>query len=197
MGTVKPWSRSEPTRSPFALPSGLGGWFAGRIMLWLNEQQDVVDLLDVRPGEVVLEVGYGPGGLIRRLRRTSAKRICGVDPSQQMCDLVRRRADERIEVRTGTAERTGFRDAEFDCAVSVNNVAIWPNLERGLDELRRVTRPGGRLLIAWHGGTHPNRIARSQALREDQLTRIEQELGKRFTTTARHELTSLTAWLAR
>ncbi|MGW1680584.1 class I SAM-dependent methyltransferase [Saccharopolyspora sp. NPDC002376] len=180
------------------MPSGLGGWFAGRIMLWLNDQQDVVDLLDVRSGEEVLEVGHGPGGLIRRLQRTPAKRICGVDPSRQMCDLVERRhrADGRIEVRRGTADQTGYREAEFDCAVSVNNVAIWPDLERGLDELRRVTRPGGRVLIAWHGGTRPNRVARAQALPEDKLMRIEQELGSRFTTTTRHELTNLTTWLA-
>lgn len=201
MQTVTPWTLNKPIRSPFAMPSGLGGWFAGRLMLWTNRQADLLDLLDVRAGEQVLETGYGPGGLIRLLQRTPAGRICGVDPSSQMCELAARPhrkeiATGRIDLRVGTADRTGFADAEFDCVVSVNNVAIWPDLEAGLSELQRVTRPGGRLLIAWHGGTRPSRIARSLRLPEDKIAHLERGLRSRFTGVTRHELAALTVWAA-
>jgi SAM-dependent methyltransferase len=192
---LKPWTSDEPVRSPFALPRGLAGRLAGRLMLVLNRQQDVVDLLDVRPGAQVLEVGYGPGGLIGLLRQTSAGRICGVDPSPQMRDLAQRR-NPGADLRLGTAGETGFGPNEFDRVVSVNTVALWPDLAAGLRELSRVTRPGGRVLIAWHGGRHPSRIARKLALPAGALDRIEQGLGELFTATARHELAGLTVFTA-
>lgn len=199
MKTTTPWTLDKPIRSPFAMPDGLPGRLAGRLMLWTNRQQDLLGLLDIQTGERVLEVGYGPGGLIRLLQRTSAKRICGVDPSPEMRDLASRPhraqiAAGRIDLRLGTANRTGFTDAEFDCVVSVNNVAIWPDLEVGLCELHRVTRPGGRVLIAWHGGTRPSRIARSLALPEDRLAHIESSLRSLFSGVTRHDLATLTVF---
>ncbi|GAB3958720.1 class I SAM-dependent methyltransferase [Actinoallomurus acanthiterrae] len=201
MESTTPWTLDTPTRSPFAMPKGLAGRLAGRLMLWMNRQRDILDLLDVQAGEQVLEVGYGPGGLIRLLQRTPAKRICGVDPSPEMRDLAGRPhrtqiAAGRIDLRLGMADHTGFSDAEFDCVVSVNNVALWPDLEAGLRELHRVTRPGGRVLIAWHGGTRPSRIARGLALLDDQLARIERGLGGLFSDVTRYELASLTAFAA-
>lgn len=201
METTTPWTLDKPTRSPFAMPSGLPGRLAGRLMLWTNRQQDLLDLLDVQTGEQVLEVGYGPGGLIRLLQRTPAKRICGVDPSPEMRDLATRPhraqiAADRIDLRLGTADSSGFSDAEFDCVASVNNVALWPELEAGLRELHRVTRPGGRVLIAWHGGTQPSRIARGLALPEDKLARIERGLDRLFSGVTRHELATLTVFAA-
>lgn len=201
METVTPWTATKPVRSPFALPQGLGGWFAGRVMLWTNRQQDVVDLLDVQAGEQVLEAGYGPGGLIRLLQRTPARRICGVDPSPQMRAVALRPhraeiATGRIDLRLGTADRTGYADAEFDCVVSVNNVAIWPDLQAGLSELHRVVRPAGRVLIAWHGGTRPSLIGRSLVLPEGKIAHIDRRLRDTFTSVTRQELAALTAWVA-
>jgi SAM-dependent methyltransferase len=201
MEATTPWALDKPTRSPFALPSGLAGRLTGRLMLWMNRQQDVVDLLDVQAGEQVLEVGCGPGGLVRLLQRTPARRICGVDPSPVMRDLASRPhraqiAAGRIDLRLGTADRTGFPDATFDCVVSVNNVALWPDLEAGLRELHRVTRPGGRVVLAWHGGTRPSRIARGLALPEGKLARIEHGLRDLFSGVTRHELAALTVFVA-
>ena len=192
---LTPWTSDEPLRSPFALPRGVAGRLAGRLMMLLNQQRDVIDLLDIQPGVRVLEVGYGPGSLIRLLRQTPAGLICGVDPSPQMRDMAQRR-NPGADLRLGTAGQTGFADAEFDRVVSVNNVAIWPDLGAGLSELHRVTRPGGRVLIAWHGGRHPSRIASRLTLPEDQLSRIGRELDGLFTATTRHELDDLTVFTA-
>ncbi|MFI0481485.1 class I SAM-dependent methyltransferase [Actinomadura sp. 9N215] len=193
---TRPWTSGQATRSAFIVPDGLRGRLAGRLMLRMNRQDEVAALLGVRPGERVLEIGYGPGGLVRRLTRTPAGRVCGVDPSPEMRAMAVKHAP-RAELRLGSAADTGFGDAEFDCVVSVNSVALWPCLESGLDELRRVTRPGGRVLIAWHGGRRPPRVARRFRLPDDQLRRVEDGLRRRFADVTRRELTELTAFTAR
>jgi ubiquinone/menaquinone biosynthesis C-methylase UbiE len=186
---------NEPIRLPFRLPRGrLTNWLGGRMML-LVSLQEVADLLDIPPGSHILEVGYGPGSLLRSLRKSPARRICGVDPSAQMRRMAQRRCP-RADLRLGTAARTGFADGEFDRVVSVNGVAGWPDLSAGLRELHRVTRPGGLVLIAWHGGRNDSRLAQRMALSQRVWSRIEQELGELFTGTTRHELDFLTAFTA-
>ena len=201
MDTLTPWSTGQPVRSPFAMPRGLAGQLAGRLMLRLNRQHELVGQLDIQPGAEILEIGYGPGGLIDLLQRSPARRICGVDPSPQMREMASRRhrdgiAIGRIDLRPGTAAETGFGDAGFDRVVSVNNVAIWPDLEAGLREAHRVTRPGGKVAIAWHGGSRPSRIARRLALSEEKLARIEHGLAGLFRDVNRHELAALTMYTA-
>ena len=168
-------------------------------MLWTNRQEELLDLIHAQAGDRILEVGYGPGGLIRLLQQSRAGRICGVDPSPQMRDLASRghRTDivaGRIELRLGTAGQTGYADATFDRVVSVNNVALWPDLVAGLRELHRVTRPGGHILIAWHGGTRPSRIARRMTLPEAKLARIQHGLDALCPDVTCHELTTLTVF---
>jgi ubiquinone/menaquinone biosynthesis C-methylase UbiE len=165
-------------------------------MRWTSRQDEVLALLDVRPGDRVLEVGYGPGAMIRLLvEQTRAATICGVDLSPSMREAAakyNRRAVEagRVDLRVGAADATGFDAASFDRVVSVNNVALWPDLDAGLDELRRVARPGAVVLVAWHGGRATSRVARSLALPEDKLERIRAALAARFTEVTRHELTN-------
>lgn len=57
-------------------------------------------------------------------------------------------------------------------------MAIWPDLEGGIVELHRVVRPGGTIMLAWHGGTAPSRIVRRLMLPADQLDGIEKALRK-------------------
>jgi SAM-dependent methyltransferase len=202
MDTQRSWALDRPTTSPFANPRGLRGRLAGRFMLMTNKQREVADLVGVRPGERVLEVGYGGGGLVGLLAdRIGDGVVCGVDPSPDMRDLAtgrRRRAVRagRVDLRVGSAAETGFPDASFDHVVTVNTVALWPDLDAGVRELRRVTRPGGDVVIAWHGGTAPTRIGRRLVLPDDALTRVHDVLAAHFTDVERHELTTQVAFKA-
>lgn len=188
--------------SPFAKPRGLRGRLAGRFMLLLNKHHELLDVLDVPAGGRLLEVGFGPGGLIRMLaERTRAERICGVDPSDEMVAAAARHnrsavAAGRVELRSGSAADTGYPDAHFDRIVSTNTVAIWPDLEAGLRELHRVVRPGGTVVLAWHGGTNPHRIARGLRLPDDKLDRLRRGLEELFGTVTRHELKNSTVFRA-
>ena len=167
-----------------------------------NKQNDLLPVLDVRPGDEVLEIGHGPGGLIRLLAgRTGARLIRGVDPSPEMvayAGRVNRAAVRagRVQLSLGTAERTGLPDRNVDHVVTVNNVAIWPDLDAGLRELQRVLRPGGSVVIAWHGGRSPSRIARSLRLPADKLARIRAGLDEVFTGVTQQRLSSLDVFKA-
>jgi SAM-dependent methyltransferase len=200
--TPRPAILDPSTNNPFAHPSGWLGRLAGRIMRWTNKQHDVVGVLGVQPGDDVLEVGYGPGGLIRLLaERTQAASIRGVDPSPEMRDQAGRHNRKavragRVRLDLGTADRTGLPDASVDRVVSVRNVAIWPDLAAAVDELHRVARPGGTVVIAWHGGTKPSRVVKALSLPEDDLRRIEQTLRGHFVEVGRHQLTSLDVFTA-
>jgi ubiquinone/menaquinone biosynthesis C-methylase UbiE len=198
----KPGILDPSTNNPFAHPSGWLGRMAGRIMLWTNKQDDIVGVLDIQPGDDVLEIGHGPGGLVRLIAdRTDAASIRGVDPSPEMRDQAGRHNRNavragRVRLGHGTADRTRLPDSSVDRVVSVNNVATWPDLEAAVAELHRVVRPGGTVVIAWHGGTRPSHIARSLRLPEHQLGHIEQVLRDRFGQVTRKQLASLDVFVA-
>ena len=156
-------------------------------MLWLNDSSELVTFLGKQ--DSILEVGCGPGGLLRHIE---ARRVCGIDPSPEMLrQAARHNRGRNVDLRFGTAADTGHPDSSFDTVVSVNNVVMWPDLEAGIHELCRVTRPGGRVLIAWHSATGRSPIARKNALPEEKLAHISHALGE---PTRRHELKNLTVF---
>ncbi|MGH3662068.1 MAG: class I SAM-dependent methyltransferase [Micromonosporaceae bacterium] len=195
------WLNGRQLRG-FALPQGR----LGRLMGWvmgagnLVEQRDVLQALNPRAGERILEVGHGPGALLELIIGSGAT-AAGVDPSPVMCDMARRRlsmaiGDGRAEVKPGDAESVGHPDRCFDAVVSVNNLPMWSDLGRGLRELRRVLRPGGRLVVAWHGGRRPTRIARSMALPDQVLEQVRLQMRDVFGAAERRELDHVVVFLA-
>jgi SAM-dependent methyltransferase len=194
ISTIHPWFVERPIRSPFALPTGWSGALAARFMLWTGPQKEVLTFLDVQPNQRVLEVGYGPGGLIRLLaERTPAGRIVGVDLSPDMQAAAARRnrraiEEQRVELHAASAADTGLPTGSFDWVVSVHNVALWPELEPGLDEISRVTAKQGRVVLVWHGGQAQTRLARRLRLPLDKLNRLRAALAARFDGLEEHDL---------
>jgi SAM-dependent methyltransferase len=180
------WTTGTVPNSFAARPAGRLGTVGGQLMRLLNraQQHEVARVLGPLPGLDVLEVGHGPGVLLGVLAR-AARHVTGVDPSEEMRRLAIRAharavAAGRLDVRAGDAGATGLPDAAVDLVVAVNNVTIWPDLDAGVAELRRVLRPGGRLVLSWHGGERPARMARGLVLPEERLRRIDDALRVRF-----------------
>ncbi|GAA1282389.1 class I SAM-dependent methyltransferase [Saccharothrix xinjiangensis] len=140
----------------FGHPRGKVGELGGRVMAKLNAkvEEHVVEVAGPTAEEVVLVLGPGPGvGL--KLAGERALKAIGVDPSQVMLAEARDRCAElivagRVELREGAATRTGQPEASVDVVTSVNNVHLWGNRAAAFHELRRVLRPGGRLVVAAH-----------------------------------------------
>jgi SAM-dependent methyltransferase len=139
----------------FVRPRGLLGALAGRLMAHMPKRPHerwLLQLLDARPGDAILEVGVGPGVTIAKLAKHLVNgRIAGVDPSPVMLRQARRRneraiASGRVELCNAPANALSFADASFDKAASLNSIAFWADVECALAELRRVLKPGGRMV---------------------------------------------------
>ncbi|HEX8215445.1 MAG TPA: methyltransferase domain-containing protein [Allosphingosinicella sp.] len=110
-----------------------------------------LEALDVQPGERVLEVGFGGGGLLRLILAEGAGEVIGADPSSAMVGRARRRFSSRRRVKLFEAPVTALPlpDCSVDKACSVNSLYFWCNLDAAAWELARVVRPGGRLVLCF------------------------------------------------
>ena len=135
----------------FGHPRGILGRLGGMIMARMNRDAaaQVIELLNVRPDDKVLEVGFGPGVAIQLLlQRLPTGSVAGVDQSQEMIrQAAARNADalrnRKVDLRYGSAERLPFADQTFDKALAINSMQAWPDARAGLRELGRVLKHGG------------------------------------------------------
>jgi SAM-dependent methyltransferase len=142
-------------RSQFGHPRGLIGSLVGRIMAIENRTRNTwaLTLLDVQPGDRVLELGFGPGMAIERLAcTTAASAIAGIDHSATMVRQARRRnaaaiATGRIDLQLGSFDTLPFPEGSFDRVLAVNALHFTSDLASGLSSVHRVLQPGGRLVI--------------------------------------------------
>jgi demethylmenaquinone methyltransferase/2-methoxy-6-polyprenyl-1,4-benzoquinol methylase len=99
----------------------------------------------VRPGDRVLDSCCGTGDLALASLRAGG-RVTGLDFSERMLERAQRKSDE-IEWVQGDALALPFEDGVFDAATVGFGVRNLDDLERGLVELRRVLRAGGRVAV--------------------------------------------------
>jgi arsenite methyltransferase len=112
------------------------------------QRRSVRGWLELRPGERVLDVGVGPGFLAAEMAGEVGANglVAGIDVSQSMLTLAKER-DAALDLRAGSAGSIPYPDASFDVAVSTQVLEYVADVPAALAELRRVVRPGGRILI--------------------------------------------------
>jgi demethylmenaquinone methyltransferase/2-methoxy-6-polyprenyl-1,4-benzoquinol methylase len=114
---------------------------AGLDQRWRNETARAV----VSPDDRVLDSCCGTGDLAIACLRAGG-RVTGLDFSERMLERARRKSDQ-IEWVEGDALALPFADGSFDAATVGFGVRNLEDLPKGLEELRRVLRPGARLGI--------------------------------------------------
>jgi ubiquinone/menaquinone biosynthesis C-methylase UbiE len=99
----------------------------------------------------VLEVGAGTGLNLPHYERAS--RVVAVEPDPSMAGRLRKRAPQAsvpVEIVAGTAESMPFEDETFDTAVVTFVLCSVEKPQTALAEVRRVLKPGGRLVLLEH-----------------------------------------------
>jgi arsenite methyltransferase len=123
------------------------------------QRGEVRRLLALRPGERVVDIGAGPGFLAAEMAAEvgAGGRVFAVDPSASMRELARARGVD-FAIEDGSAEALPLPDDAVDVAVATQVLEYVPDVPGALAELRRVLRPGGRVLlldtdwdsVVWH-----------------------------------------------
>jgi demethylmenaquinone methyltransferase/2-methoxy-6-polyprenyl-1,4-benzoquinol methylase/phosphoethanolamine N-methyltransferase len=117
-------------------------------------REQTVDLAALRVGERVLDVGCGTGEVAQRARARVGPtgQVSGIDPSADMIAVAQHKAARAgldIDYRVGAIEALPYPEASFDVVLSSLMMHHLPDdlKSAGLAEVRRVLKPGGRLLI--------------------------------------------------
>jgi SAM-dependent methyltransferase len=106
-----------------------------------------VNHVGIGPHERVLDVGCGTGNLTIALDAAQAL-ATGVDLSAPYVEFARRRASSAsLAFDVGDALNLPYPDGRFDRSLSMLTVDVLPDPQRGLSEMRRVTRPGGTVAV--------------------------------------------------
>ncbi|MFB6185215.1 MAG: methyltransferase domain-containing protein [Haloarculaceae archaeon] len=124
--------------------------------IW-NEQMrgEALALLDIEAGDRVLDVGCGTGfGTEGLLEHTDD--VHGLDQSVHQMEKAWAKLGKHdpVSFYRGDAERLPFTDDAFDVVWSSGSIEYWPNPVDALRECRRVTKPGGQVLVV--GPNYPS-----------------------------------------
>ena len=151
---------------------------------------ELVELLQPRFGERVLDIGCGDGWLSLRIQSQGAD-VVGMDASPKMVEATRGRG---IEARLGRAEELDFR-GEFD-AVFSNAVLHWvPKVDAALRGAARALRAGGRLVVEMGGSGNVDSVRRALASELNAMLGANTDLTEfwYFPTVAEHSKRLATA----
>jgi ubiquinone/menaquinone biosynthesis C-methylase UbiE len=139
----------------FRRPEGWPGQLIGHAMA--RQHRTLTDwtigLLNLSPADRVLDVGCGSGMAVGLLAAAASDGfVAGVDYSSDMVrQATRRNAAKvvagKVELRHGDAMELPYPDGSFDVVCAIETFYFWPDPLRGLQEARRVLRPGGQLAV--------------------------------------------------
>jgi len=128
------------------------GEFMNRVNMKLSE--DAYRRLDLQRGDNVLEIGVGNGLFIDSLLQLAPDtRYTGVDISETMLTSAAQAnpalvENGRVSLKLASVDDMPLDDASIDRAVTVNCIYFWPDPAKALQEIRRVLKPAGRLIVA-------------------------------------------------
>ena len=145
-------------RTQFGRPTGFLGSIAGKIMARRSSNLErirwVISLLEVKPADRVLEVGFGPGVSILLVSDIAHQGfVAGIDHSREMVKQATRRNSKavrkgRVALYVGSASNPPAFSKPFDKIFTINSIHFWESPIDCLSGLRNLLKPGGLLAVA-------------------------------------------------
>lgn len=142
------------------------GWL-GRVVASIMERettainQHAIALLNPKVGEAVLDIGTGNGLSLRHLAsRVGEGVVVGVDHSPVMCSRAEKNNkslidEDRVSITRTCSDDLPFETGHFDAAMSVHTLYFWDPAEPHVEEIARVLRPGGKLVLVFRPDSDP------------------------------------------
>ncbi|MGQ9818675.1 MAG: class I SAM-dependent methyltransferase [Candidatus Kapaibacteriales bacterium] len=115
------------------------------------ETRAIMELLSPQSGEKILDVGCGTGNYSIKIARLGAN-VIGIDCSEPMLKIARKKAESlnlNIEFILADAMNLPFEENFFDACLSVTAVEFFADQTRGLEEMFRVVRPNGKIVVGF------------------------------------------------
>jgi demethylmenaquinone methyltransferase/2-methoxy-6-polyprenyl-1,4-benzoquinol methylase len=118
----------------------------------ISWRKKAIQLLKSTQPKLILDVATGTGDFALEALKLNPDKIIGIDISEGMLNVGRKKIKEknleqRIELIEGDSENLPFEQNKFDAVIVAFGVRNFENLERGLSEMLRVLRPGGKIVI--------------------------------------------------
>jgi demethylmenaquinone methyltransferase / 2-methoxy-6-polyprenyl-1,4-benzoquinol methylase len=115
-------------------------------------RKKAIDYLRPFNPKLLLDVATGTGDFAIQALTLNPDKIIGVDISEGMLAVGRKKMQDRgyasrIEMKSGDSENLPFENNTFDAVTVAFGVRNFENLEKGLQEINRVLKPGGRLVV--------------------------------------------------
>jgi cyclopropane fatty-acyl-phospholipid synthase-like methyltransferase len=127
--------------------------------LTMTELKRFADEVHVGPGETLVDVGCGRGGAALWVASATGAELIGIDIAESALVAARERASAMGRAATfqrGEFEATGLGGGSADAVMSVDALLFTPSKEAATVELRRILRPGGRLVLtSWDYHSQP------------------------------------------
>lgn len=117
--------------------------------LW---RKRLIELVKKERHELVLDIATGTGDLVLALAKLDTEKIIGLDLSPGMLEIGKQKVkakglENRIDMQLGDSEALPYQSAYFDVVTIAFGVRNFEHLEKGLEEILRVLKPKGTLVI--------------------------------------------------
>ncbi|MDW3211717.1 MAG: bifunctional demethylmenaquinone methyltransferase/2-methoxy-6-polyprenyl-1,4-benzoquinol methylase UbiE [Reichenbachiella sp.] len=118
-------------------------------ILW---RKKAIKQLKAHQPKLILDIATGTGDLAIEALKLNPEKIIGVDISEGMLEVGRKKmielgVEDQVEMRLGDSEQLLFEDNKFDAVIVAFGVRNFENLEKGLADMRRVLKDGGKLVV--------------------------------------------------
>jgi SAM-dependent methyltransferase len=139
----------------YRYPKGRRGRYVAKLMNQSHKPLVLWGLTKVKiaSNDVILDVGCGGGKTVSRLAQlVPLGKVFGVDISPDMVkyskevnkELI---AQNQVQIVEGSVEKMSFPDEYFDLVTAVETYFFWPNFRSAIEEIGRVLKSGGKLLL--------------------------------------------------